>query len=154
MKNDGFTLVEILISMAILAIAIIGIIAAFPQALKQVAQSEHISTINHLGQAKLDELRGLPWNDNDLLDGTHPSTGLGDPAAIETADNYTIIPGSYSRGWRVTDIDSGLRKQVKVTVGYLIYDDAGNLMSAPTKMYGPQAIHMRTADFTMILTRP
>jgi prepilin-type N-terminal cleavage/methylation domain-containing protein len=154
MKNDGFSLIEILISIAILSVAIIGILVVFPQSVAQVNQAEHISMINHLGQAKLDELRGLPWSDNDLLAGTHPSTGLSDPAAIETHGNYAIIPSGFSRGWRVEVIDGGLRRRVKVTVGYLVYDDAGNLLATPTKMSGPRAINMRTADFTMILTQP
>ena len=154
MKNDGFSLIEILIAMTILAISIIGMIAVFPQAIRQVEQSEHISTMNHLGQAKLDELRGIPWTDNDLVAGTHPSTGLGDPSAIETKNFNAMIPSNYSRAWEVTDIDAGLRKRVEVTVEYLMYDDAGTHLGGGTKWSGPRAINMRTANFTVVLTRP
>jgi prepilin-type N-terminal cleavage/methylation domain-containing protein len=154
MKNEGFTLIEVLVAIVIIAVAIISIVAVFPQSLNQATQSEHISMINHLGQAKLDELRGYGWNNNKLIDGTHPSTGLGDAAAIETHDNFSEIPSGFSRTWVVDDIDSGLRKSVKVTVGYLVYDDAGNLLSTSVKAYSPQSINRRTATFTTILTKP
>jgi type II secretory pathway pseudopilin PulG len=154
MKNEGFTLVEVLVAVVIIAVAIISIVAVFPQSLNQATQSEHISMINHLGQGKIDEIRGYGWNNNNLVAGTHPSTGLGDAAAIETHDNYSDVPSGFSRAWQVTNLDSGLRKSVKVTVGYLVYDDAGNLLTTSVTAYSPQSLNQRTATFTTILTQP
>ena len=163
--NKGFSLVELLISVAILAIAIIGVIGVFPQGINQVTMAGQISTINHLGQAKLDELRAASWNSKLLLEGTHPSTQIethfspcpnycNDAADIETHNNFAVVPSGYSRAWRVDTSGDGLRRTVRVTVGYLVYDDAGNVLPAPTIKSGPRAIHERSSEFTTIVTSP
>ena len=163
---EGFSLIELLISVAILAVAIIALVGVFPQGINQVVMSGHISMMNHLGQSKLDELRGTAWNHKLLLEGMHPSTqietnypsctGCDDAADVETNDNFSEIPSGYFRQWYVDASPDGIRKTVEVTVGYLMYDDAGNPIAAPTpdQERGPRAIHRRQSQFTAILTSP
>jgi len=120
---QGFTLIEILVSIAILSVAILGIIALLPVGYTQVIQAGRMSTLNHLAQDKIDELRAIPIASNDLLDGTHPSTGLGDPLNVQFPhDQDSNIPTTYSVRWFVTpNSPSTDMKRVVVEVGYNIF---------------------------------
>ena len=70
--QEGFTLVELLVSIVILGVGIVGIMTLFPQSYRHVGNAGRLSIMNHLGQQKLDELKTLGYSDTDLIDGTHP----------------------------------------------------------------------------------
>ena len=155
--EKGFSLIEVLISVAILAIAIIALVGVFPQGIHQVMTSEQISTMNHLAQSKLDDLRATSWNDDDLVDGTHPSTTLGDPALVETNDNYDV-PSGYSVEWSVDTTGTGTeqKKTITIEVGYLMFNDDATEIPEPAgdQARGPLTIHRRTATYTTTFTVP
>jgi len=120
---QGFTLIEILVSIAILSVAILGILALLPIGYTQITKAGRMSTLNHLAQDKIDELRAIPIASNDLLNGLHPSTGLGDPLNVEFPhDQDSNIPTTYSVRW-IVDSDSPATdmKKVIVEVGYNIF---------------------------------
>ncbi len=117
---QGFTLIEILVSIVILSVAILGILALLPVGYTQVSQAGRMSTLNHLAQEKIDQLRAIPLASSDLLDGLHPSTGLGDPLNVEFPhDQDSNVSTNYSIRWIVTPNSpvTGM-KRVIVEVGY------------------------------------
>ncbi|HEY4491435.1 MAG TPA: prepilin-type N-terminal cleavage/methylation domain-containing protein, partial [Acidobacteriota bacterium] len=74
-QQEGFSLIELLVAIAILSVAIIGIVALLPTGYSQIGTAGRISTMNHLGQQKLDQLRTLDFEDANLTAGTHPTGG-------------------------------------------------------------------------------
>ena len=117
-KNDsGFSLIEILLAVAILALVALGIMALLPGGYKQITNAGRSATLNHLGQMKLDHLRALPLSHADLAIGDHPAGGP--EWALGTDDKYTI-------SWTV-DAYTALTnsRSVIVEVGYDIYEADG-----------------------------
>ena len=143
----GFTLVEVLVAIVILAIVALGIMSLLPIGYRHVTSSGRISTINHLAQMKMDQLRSTSFTHLDLQEGLHPSTGAGETfpemfSALST--NYE----HYTAYWRVTDnVPRAGMKRVVLTVGYTQYDESGNpIASTDTK-------DQRIAFFTTYLTQ-
>lgn len=119
--ENGFSLIEILIAILILSLSILGIMAVFPAGYRHITSAGRISTINHIGQWKIDELRGTSLSDSDLTAGTHTST-------------LTAPYTDYSVSWQVTDnAPQANMKSVTVTVTYTGAQDP------------------RTANFTLYL---
>jgi prepilin-type N-terminal cleavage/methylation domain-containing protein len=144
--DNGFSLVEILVCIVILAVGIIGIVGVLPQGIGQVTDAGRISTINHLGQQKMDQLRGTFFSAKDLAAGNHPSIGLGDVDDVETNDQWPEIPKGYSRTWRVTENPAGV-KTVVVEVGFNIFDDTG------TSLNSTKRIVQKRTKFSTIVTQ-
>jgi prepilin-type N-terminal cleavage/methylation domain-containing protein len=140
-EKNGFTLIELLIAVAILSVAIIGIIALFPRGYSHIGTAGRISTMNHLGQQKLDQLRTLSYDDGNLMEGTHPSTGLPEvPVYLDSSG--TNIYANYSIRWKVQDDtpQTGM-KQVIVEVGHQYIDGAGNVIDED------KVLHQRVVYF-------
>jgi prepilin-type N-terminal cleavage/methylation domain-containing protein len=73
LKEEGYTLVEILIAIAILAFGLLAVATMQVTAIKTNATASGISQGLTLGQAKVEELMNLPYSA--LSDGSSPSTG-------------------------------------------------------------------------------
>jgi prepilin-type N-terminal cleavage/methylation domain-containing protein len=56
MRTKGFTLIEVLVVVVILAFVALGIIALLPNGYKQITTAGRISVLNHLGYQQLDTL--------------------------------------------------------------------------------------------------
>jgi prepilin-type N-terminal cleavage/methylation domain-containing protein len=122
--NKGFTLIEILIVVFILAIVALGIMALLPSGYQQITNSGRMSAMNHLGYEKLDELKALGYAHVDLINGNHPSN-----ISTIRLDADQDFKG-YSITWNVDDENpfTGV-KRVTVEVGYMLWklDGSGNL---------------------------
>lgn len=59
MKRRGFTLVEILIALAVLALGIVSLFNIFPSAWHSFAYSRKINQVTQLAQQKLEELKSV-----------------------------------------------------------------------------------------------
>jgi prepilin-type N-terminal cleavage/methylation domain-containing protein len=74
-KNDeGFSLIEILIAIAILAVVSLGIMALLPNGYVQITNAGRKATMDHIAQKNLDYLRSIPVSHTDLTAGTHTTT--------------------------------------------------------------------------------
>jgi prepilin-type N-terminal cleavage/methylation domain-containing protein len=126
MISKGFTLIEILIVVLILALVALGIIAMLPAGYEQVRRAGRLSALNHLGQEKMDQLKALGYNHGDLLNGFHPSQ-----PDIRLTD--TEFQG-YSIVWNVVDDNpSPGVKTVTVEAGYMTYDENGVAITNPNQ---------------------
>ena len=56
-NEKGFTFIELLIAVVILAVITVSIMGLLPQAYRQITNGGRISVINHLGYEKLDQLQ-------------------------------------------------------------------------------------------------
>ena len=86
-KDEGFTLIEVLLAVSIFAIGLLGVAAMQISAIQVNSVANHLTARATRAQDQLERLRALPYNHADLADGTHPGT---------TADGYTVT-------WNVTD---------------------------------------------------
>jgi prepilin-type N-terminal cleavage/methylation domain-containing protein len=123
--EQGFSLVELLIALLILAIVVTGIVTALPNAYRNITVSGRVSTMTHLANRKLEELRAKAdanWSDSDLTAGSHPAT----PAA-RMVTGYN----GYSITWEVTDGPvPGTMKSIVVEAGFLLYQNDGTPRSS------------------------
>ena len=74
-NQEGFTLVEILIAIAILAFGLLAVATMQVRAIKTNAIASGISQGLTLGQAKVEELMNLSYGHSDLLDPDGDGTG-------------------------------------------------------------------------------
>ena len=58
--NEGFTLLELVIAMAILAVGLLGIATAQIWAINRVSQSRHLSQALHLAQEQMELFHATP----------------------------------------------------------------------------------------------
>jgi prepilin-type N-terminal cleavage/methylation domain-containing protein len=138
--ENGFSLIEILLAIAILAIVSLGIMALLPNGYKQITNAGRKATVDHLAQMQLDYLRSIPLTHADLTNGTHPSSGPIWPMPNGAADKYSVR-------WIVRDytpVTNG--KSVMVYAGYDVYNSDGT-----AKTTG--AIEQESAVFPTIITQ-
>jgi prepilin-type N-terminal cleavage/methylation domain-containing protein len=120
MGQRGFSLIELLIAVVLLALTAISLMALFPTGLRQITKAGRTSVINHLAVQKIDELMQAGYGSPDLTAGIHPTTNqfmLTDPDL-----------SNYSLKWTVTDntpFSDPPTKTVVVEVGYLLYQTNG-----------------------------
>ena len=119
-RATGFTLIEVLIVVVILALVALGIIALLPNGYKQVTTAGRMSVLNHLGYQQLDKLKSDGFSHIDLLAGDHP-TVIADRRLTDTD-----LQG-YSLRWIVEDDNPRTNvKKVVVEAGYMVYQLNGN----------------------------
>jgi len=120
--NKGFTLIEILIVVLILAFVALGIMALLPAGYQQITNAGRMSAMNHLGYEKLDELKALGFSHPDLLLGPHPT--LTTDYRLDAVDSDFA---GYSITWNVNDnLPIANVKTVTVEVGYMLWKTDGN----------------------------
>jgi len=122
----GFTIIEVLIAMAIFSIGILGVAAMQIASVKGNAAARGVTDIATLAADRLEKLMVLPYNDNDLTAGDH-SVGSGNVTLItdgidnnfngEIDENGETGPLTIS--WTVVDdMPANNAKTVTVTVDH------------------------------------
>jgi prepilin-type N-terminal cleavage/methylation domain-containing protein len=142
--QDGFSLVEILVAVVILALVSLGIMALLPGGYKQITNAGRSATINHLGQMQLDYLRSIPISHGDMTLGIHPTVNFPlRPMPSGAEDN-----AKYSVHWVVEDYTSlSNARSVEVVVGFDIYATDGSPKS------GDEAIEQKRVLFPTLITQ-
>lgn len=111
-NQDGFTLNEVLVSIALIAIGVLGLSFNTIGVIQGNQISGNITTATNLAQDKLEELRAQTsfTNGDNCPSPADPITGTG------------AAGGIYNRCWRIADspLGSGL-KQIDVTVSWRDY---------------------------------
>jgi prepilin-type N-terminal cleavage/methylation domain-containing protein len=111
--EEGFTLVEVIVAITIVAIGIIGLSAVFPLATRDVAKSGGLTKAMELCQGKIEALHALAYDSPDLAPG------------YVHADSLNPIADVYVRTWETYDNDpiAGC-KLIEVTVSWESVSDA------------------------------
>ena len=90
MNNKGFTLIEVLIGLVILAVGLLGVGAMQVSAVKGNFFSRYLTQASYVGQDRLEFLDTLPINDP-LLDAGNHNDGSVTIAGIVFNRGYTVI---------------------------------------------------------------
>ncbi len=106
-SEQGFTLIEVMVALAILTIGIVGISAVFPMAMRDVGKSGSVTKAVELCQEKLEEFHTLTYDAPEL------------DAGYTHADSLNPIGGVYDRTWEV-QADEPITgcKLIEVTVSW------------------------------------
>jgi len=90
-NSDGFTILEVLFSISIFAIGMLGVCALQTAAIKTISSANYITEGTTNAQDRLEELLNLPFShaDLDIGDHTDPSPPAGYPIAWAVAAGTT-----------------------------------------------------------------
>lgn len=122
--NQGFTLIEVLIAMAIFAIGILAVGSMQISAINTNASARNSTTVVTIAKDRVEGLTALPYDDDFLRAGNHPADYGDFTQANDGIDNdedgqidEAAEAGQVSITWDVTD-DSPLpgTKSIRVTV--------------------------------------
>jgi prepilin-type N-terminal cleavage/methylation domain-containing protein len=103
-SRAGFTAIEALVALSLFGVGMLALLQLAPRANHTGMQGRRIAQATSLAQAKVEELRALPSNDDDMTAGAHVDA---DP------------PTGYARRWSVEDDTpiTGMRRVV-MTVSF------------------------------------
>ena len=119
MPESGFTLIEIVIAMAILGIATAGLVHMQISSSSTLTDSRYLTTAVTLAQDKMEELKTLAGNHPDLSDTNPGNNGalkqVTDPLLADHAEDHLMVAPegtaaaadmrlpAYKRFWNVAD---------------------------------------------------
>jgi len=89
-NSKGFTLIEILVGIALMVIIFLGLYGAFHLGLKVVGQSKAKVTAISLANQKMEEIRNLPYNDIGTIGGIPPGVLPETETIVRNSIKYTI----------------------------------------------------------------
>jgi prepilin-type N-terminal cleavage/methylation domain-containing protein len=120
-REAGFTLVEVLVALAVLAIAFSGIAMMGSSTMSADSHGRQQSAATLLAQAKLEELRALRRSDPAWDAGSHSEAGL--------FEDGSSGGGLYTREWVVEEDYNGHANLSRVTVSVSWYNGEVTLSS-------------------------
>lgn len=88
--NQGYTLIEVLIAIAVFSIGILAVAAMQTTSVQGNASARRVTEATALAENQIESLLELPYDDNDL-----------DPAL----NPHEVTQGPYTINWNVTDSD-------------------------------------------------
>ncbi|MFH1313142.1 MAG: type II secretion system protein [Candidatus Eisenbacteria bacterium] len=110
-EENGFTLVEVIVALIVIAIGIVGLSIVFPSATRDVGKSGIMSKAVELCQEKIEDCHMMAYDAAELAPGyTH-------------ADTLNPIDGTYTRTWETyADVPIAGCKRIEVRVTWDTYD--------------------------------
>ena len=120
----GMSLVELCISLVVLAVGILAVGRLFPAGARAQARDRILISANYYAQEKVEALTGLSWADAAITDGRHPAGTAFD----------TLGTGQWLRFYQITTMTGKLDnlKKVDVTVNYSGAGQAPRSLTATT----------------------
>ena len=140
--SDGFTLVELVVAMAILVVVLIGVLGSLEFAARATQQASVRQGAMQLATQRIEYARNIPYQ---VLGTKNADGSFGDPAGILPADGESVVTssGAYTvayRVWWMRESDPNpaaqtvMYKKVSVTVGWTAPNAAS--VSVETAIYG------------------
>ncbi|MBW2605198.1 MAG: prepilin-type N-terminal cleavage/methylation domain-containing protein [Deltaproteobacteria bacterium] len=87
-KEEGFTLIEILIALTIFAVGLLAVAAMQTSAIKVNSTAGKLTNLSTLGMDKIEELSALPYSD---------------PFLDSAGNPHQEVMGDYTISWNVVD---------------------------------------------------
>ncbi len=134
-SKDGFSLVEVLIAMAVLSIGLLAIAAMQTSAIKGNATSNNLTLRTTSASNYIENLLNIPFNDARLTAGGHNPENDG---VDNDGDGVIDGPGDdgdwgYSITWNVTD-DNSNQKTITLTLAGRYYGTARTLVMTTVRI--------------------
>jgi type IV pilus assembly protein PilV len=110
-KEEGFTLIEVLIAITIFAVGLLAVAAMQNSAILMNSKAGKLTNLSTWGMDKIEELSALPYTDPWL-------ETAGNPPGNDSAGNtHQEVSGDYTISWTVID-DNPLpgTKNIRVTI--------------------------------------
>jgi prepilin-type N-terminal cleavage/methylation domain-containing protein len=116
-RREGFTLLEVIVAMGILAIGLLGVAAAQIHALHGGKSGRHTTDASAFAHTQIEQLQRMNFTDAALTAtaGWVPAGGQ----AVQTTVQSTVGPiaeQNYTVQWRITDVVANQLKAVDVRV--------------------------------------
>lgn len=108
-KLKGFTLLEIVIALAILSIGLVGILSLFPVAFQASKRASDLTEVTVYTQQKIEELKRDGYESANMSVGTTTGTFKLSDGVTDSRFNWTLV---------VTDVSTGLKK-LELTVDWI-----------------------------------
>lgn len=107
-QERGFTLIEVLVAMGILATGLLAVSAAQLYAMRGGRTGRHTTEAAELAQTQIEELNRLAWTDPNL-----GQTGGWTPAVVRDRTIETeaapVLEQTYSLTWRITNVNNWMK---------------------------------------------
>ena len=111
-RASGFTLIEIMIAMAIVGFGLMALAAMQLQALRFGSSGKHVSQAAVIARVKMEEFQRLPWAGIAATSWTTPVTQY---AEVES-EGGTVNEQTYGLSWRVADLIANRTRAIDVQV--------------------------------------
>jgi len=101
-KSKGFTLIEVLITLVIMAVSLLALAALMGTTTKSNSYGSHITEAATFAQDKLEELRAIPWNNvvvGSTSDQKHGSTGITYVRHLDTQEHGNLKTITITINW-------------------------------------------------------
>ena len=101
-KSKGFTLIEVLITLVILAVSLLALAALMGTTTKSNSYGSHITEAATFAQDKLEELRAVPWGNIPIgttSDQKSGSTGINYVRHLDIQENGNLKTITININW-------------------------------------------------------
>ena len=110
-ESSGFTLLEIMIALSLLAIGLLSLAAMQITAMQYGSRGRHLTKAAAIAEAQLETLMRQTWDDLDPTAWTAPLTV---DETVQGPTNQT--EQAYSLSWQIADVDAGRTRSIDVRV--------------------------------------
>ncbi len=118
-ESDGFTLIELMVSLVVLAFGILGFLSLQGQAVQGRVFAREMSRATFVAQSNMEELLSMDFNHSLLSAGTHPTASEGGTNALGTGTlvrTETLGNFNYFTYWKVTSVNASIKTiEMRVT---------------------------------------
>jgi type IV pilus assembly protein PilV len=114
----AFTLIEVMIALAILATGLLAVAAAQLYAMKGGRQGRHSTDAAEIAQAQLENFQRMSWTDPDLgaTGGWQPHPTVPALPRVVVTEDGAVVEQTYNIEVRVTNVSTSLKSiDVRVT---------------------------------------
>ena len=128
-KNEGFTLIELMISLVVLAFGILGFLFLQGRAVQGRVFAREMSRATFVAQSNMEELLSMDFTHSLLSPGTHPTSGEGGTNALGTGtlvSTDTLGNFNYYTNWIIPALTNQNVKTIQMTVTWLNKDKNPN----------------------------
>jgi prepilin-type N-terminal cleavage/methylation domain-containing protein len=104
----GFTLIEVLVAMGILATGLLAVSAAQLYAMRGGRSGRHTTDAAEIAQTQIEELNRLAWTDANLAQTAGWTPAVTRDREIET-EGAPVVEQTYSLTWRITNVNNWVK---------------------------------------------